>query len=158
MEPQLKEWSSISLCIHIVLQCIEFLRYAAQTLLYIPQSPFYFVILSFPVKLIFKIFTIQVPKFKCTPNRFSIHSLRPRQGVSSRPTMNLAYHPAEIVLLPKSLSRVQLGTNADQSPPARTDVKNSSNCTFSPTNGFLTFFACKLGKKLIIFFHAVVFS
>jgi len=138
----------MSLCVHIVLQCIAFLRYAAQTLLYIPQSAFHFKILSFSVKIIFKFFTVQVPKFKCTPDSFSIHSFRPRQGVSSRPTMKLAYHPAEIVLLPKSLSRVQLGAKADRSPPARTDAQNSWNCTFSLTNGFLTFVTCKLRMKL----------
>lgn len=138
----------MSLCVHIVLQCVAFLRYAAQTLLYIPQSAFYFVILSFSVNIIVKFFTVQVPKFKCTPDRFSIHSFRPRQGVSSRPTMKLAYHPSEIVLLPKSFSRVQLRTNADRSPPARTDAQNSWNCTFSTTNGFITFFTFKLCMKL----------
>lgn len=50
----------MSLCVHIVLQCIAFLRYAAQTLLCIPQIAFYFVILYFSVKIIFKFFTVQV--------------------------------------------------------------------------------------------------
>ena len=54
------EWGSMSLCVHIVLQCIAFLRYAAQTLLYIPKCAFYFVILSFSIKII-----LNFSQFKC---------------------------------------------------------------------------------------------